>query len=300
MPTLWSTAEQQDTPNLYRFDTLMRGANLDSRRVGEQKWLCYYFFYELVPDADQVSSTPFKIDYARISQVFTRDDESDSGVKCTISDALEFYTRTYYLQTVGVTDLHSFFVDSSIAMQSSYQRDARRDQGVFVLAHLLEIADEYQTEAEVPLYHPSDSITVSGYFMDNSGQPSNVHLRLRKQGSTTPAGVAYSQPCAQVTPTQVTCRLGSDLTVFGYLEVSLVEKVGESWFDLSDAVNLLVVVLPKPSLSVSQAKSYVSALTTAGQAQYKDADFTTDITFSPDLFTIFGDDVEDLAYLFTD
>ena len=70
MPTLWSTAEQQDTPNLYKFDTLMRGANLDSRRVGEQKWLCYYFFYELVPDADQVSSTPFKIDYADLSNLY--------------------------------------------------------------------------------------------------------------------------------------------------------------------------------------------------------------------------------------
>jgi len=42
VPSLWQTIEQQSQLNGYKFDSFVRGTNLDGER-----WVCYYFFYEL-------------------------------------------------------------------------------------------------------------------------------------------------------------------------------------------------------------------------------------------------------------
>ena len=71
----------------------------------------------------------------------------------------------------------------------------RADQGVFILAHLLEFVDTYQTSGELFLYHPGDHITISGYFMDNSGNPSGVHLKITSQDASS---ISYSNACSIV------------------------------------------------------------------------------------------------------
>ena len=74
MPTIWSTKEVQDETNLYKFDTYIRGTNLENH--SQDQWVCYYFFYELEAqsklkgerDFNGVgSSIPFKIDYASLT-----------------------------------------------------------------------------------------------------------------------------------------------------------------------------------------------------------------------------------------
>lgn len=100
------------------------------------------------------------------------------------------------------------------------------------------------------LYYPGDHITINGYFLDNSGRTSHVHLRF-----VSPEGAyAYSEACIKVEPTYVTCRLTLEMTLYGYLEISLVEKIegAESaltYFKLSDSVTLLTIVLPKPTVT---------------------------------------------------
>lgn len=71
--------------------------------------------------------------------------QSDESIECQLSEALQFYTQTHYIKTVGVTDLHSFFIDKSIKLQSLLQQDLRQSKGVFVLAHLLELVDNVQS-----------------------------------------------------------------------------------------------------------------------------------------------------------
>ena len=94
------------------------------------------------------------------------------------------------MRTVGVTDLHSYFIDRSIYLESSLQKDLRVEQGVFILSHLLDFVDEYQKEADIYLYHPGDEITVTGYFLNNSGNPSNVYMSFTSFIDDT--RVAYS------------------------------------------------------------------------------------------------------------
>ena len=60
------------------------------------------------------------------------------SVNCQLSDALEFYTQTHFIKTVGISDLHSHFVDRSIMLQSSLQMNVRKDQDIFILGHLLD------------------------------------------------------------------------------------------------------------------------------------------------------------------
>ena len=88
-------------------------------------------------------------------------------MECKFSDALTFYTQTHFIYTAGVTDLDRHFIDRSIQVYSRRERDRRSIQGVFVLAHLVELTDPLQTE-DWKLYHPRDTIHISGYFIDNS------------------------------------------------------------------------------------------------------------------------------------
>ena len=73
-----------------------------------------------------------------------------------------------------------------------------------------------------------------------------------------------------------------------------------TYFQLSDSVFLLTVVLPKPTLAVAMATSYVTARTEVGESHIDEVDFKIDVTFDPGMFESFGEDIEDLAYLFTD
>ena len=74
MPVIWSTRETQDTSNAYKFDTYIRGSNLENIRDAN-KLICYYFFYSL----DNLNE-PFKIDYARVPSEILSD--SKSHISC--------------------------------------------------------------------------------------------------------------------------------------------------------------------------------------------------------------------------
>ena len=94
------------------------------------------------------------------------------------------------------------------------------------MAHLLELEDAFQdgVSDDLRLYHPGDSLIVNGYFMDNSGSPGNVKLKFADEAGNT----AFSQVCATITATQVTCQLEQAHSVFGYLTIALVEVNNEA------------------------------------------------------------------------
>lgn len=231
MPVIWQTVEEQDSANLYKFDSFIKGSKLDNSRTAETKWLCYYFFYELELTSAKYSEErtdakinphAFKVDYSRVvGQVVSSD---SAGIQCQFSDALAFYTQTHFIHTVGVSDLHSHFLDMSVIVQSNLQRNRRE---TFILAHLLEIEDPLQQRVsdDLRLYHPGDELTVVGYFMDNSGSPGSVRLKFEAHSeSTGSAVVEYSDVCSAVQATRVTCRIQQSHSLFGYQSIALVES----------------------------------------------------------------------------
>jgi hypothetical protein len=91
---LSKTVEQQDVTNQYSFDSVMTGINLDN--LAQDKYVCYYFFYELEVqkkylgqrgDALLENQIPFRVDYFEYAA-----DRTEHGLKCSYSDAMQFFT----------------------------------------------------------------------------------------------------------------------------------------------------------------------------------------------------------------
>ena len=111
----------------------------------------------------------------------------------------------------------------SIYVQSVKQYDQRSERGVFILAHLLEIVDAVQVSDEF-IYHPGDSVTIQGYFMDNSSKPDKVRLRfVAAEDPDDQARWQYSEVCSTLVATQITCQIAESHTLYGYLMVNLIE-----------------------------------------------------------------------------
>ena len=69
-----SIVESQESEDAYSFDAVIEGANLDN--YSDQKWVCYYFFYELehlrkfTGDRENALATntiPFRIEYGELA-----------------------------------------------------------------------------------------------------------------------------------------------------------------------------------------------------------------------------------------
>ena len=127
VPTVWQTVEQQDQNNAYSFDSFIRGTNL-----AEDRWVCYYFFYELDLESKFGSTRPHRLGmpsrvvYSELAGVNIHP-ENESRLFCEFTDALLFYTRTNFIKTIGITDLMSHFSDKSIQIQSKYMTDFRKN-----------------------------------------------------------------------------------------------------------------------------------------------------------------------------
>ena len=187
---------------------------------------------------------------------------------------MSFYTQTHFIHSVGITDLNSYFVDKSIYVQSLKQYDQRALRGVYILAHLLEIVDTVQISDQY-IYHPGDKVTISGYFLDNSSNPSKVRLKFASPDELeTCLTCTYSEVCLITSATVITCKVQPDHSLYGDLLVNLVEEVDlvtHNTISLSDESYLSMIILPKPSVQVlTNQIAYVTAQSKAGEGVLHD------------------------------
>jgi len=124
------------------------------------------------------------------------------------------------------------------------------------------------------VFNPGNTITINGYFMDNS-QSGEVHLHMEHVDTRA---VTHSEKCLIHSALKISCKVTTTQSSFGNFFVSLQEI--SSGLRISDDSVLTVLVLPVPVIELAQEqKAFVTSLTSFAQpwtlqiiVKYDDAD----------------------------